>query len=567
MSDLRALDACRPTRPVCLHPELSTVTTPMRADIWEQALKTFPDQGFADYIVRGIKEGFRIGFNYRLSLRSRARNMSSAKDNPLVVEAYINEERNAKRLLPVRPEHHLPRSSCQISSFGVIPKRYQPGKWRLIVDLSSPDDASVNDGIDPHLCSLAYPSVHDAAKLVRASGKGTLLAKLDLKSAYRIVPVHPQDRPLLAVQWDGEVLIDSALPFGLRSAPKIFTAIADALMWVMQQRGVTQVLHYLDDFLFVGKPDSHECARNLAIALEVCSDLGVPVAPQKIEGPDTCLSFLGIQVDSVTSQLSLPHLKLSRLRDEIHKWYNRKKCTKQELQSLLGQLNHAASVIGPGRTFMRDLIDHLKTAAAPHHHIRLNSFARADIAWWAVFMESWNGISYLPGRPPLVHIYSDASGSWGAGTFWGCHWLQLQWPLSWLSENIATKELVPIVAAVAVWGRRWSGSPVCCHCDNMAVVAAINAGRARYPPVNRLLRCLFFFTAHYKLSLSAVHIPGAANVIADAISRNYPLSPFPQLTSHPAIIPPTLARLLLDTSLHWSSPSWKPLFKYCLEKV
>ena len=59
----------------------------------------------------------------------------------------------------------------------------------------------------------------------------------------------------------------------------LFTAIADALMCVMQQRGVTQVLHYLDDFLFVGKPDSPECARNLAIALEVCSELGVPDAP------------------------------------------------------------------------------------------------------------------------------------------------------------------------------------------------------------------------------------------------------------------------------------------------
>ena len=293
----------------------------------------------------------------------------------------------------------------------------------------------------------------------------------------------------------------------------------------------------------------------------------MPIAPQKVEGPSTCLSFLGITIDSVPGQLSLPPQKLARLQSEIRTWQGRKKCTKRELQSLLGQLNHASSVIGPGRTFMRDLIDHLKQAAAPHHYIRLNSFAKADVTWWATFMESWNGISYLPGKPPLIHMFSDASGSWGAGAVWGCHWLQFKWPPQWLSENIATKELVPIVAAIATWGRRWAGSPVCCHCDNMAIVTAINAGRARYPPVNRLLRCLFFFTAHYKLSLSAVHIPGAANTIADAISRNYPLTPFPQLASLPVVVPPTLARLLLDTSLHWASPSWTPLFKCCLGRV
>ncbi len=156
--------------------------------------------------------------------------LRKTKENPSVVQAYIDVEKEAGRLLPVQPKHHLPQSKCQISPFGVIPKRYQPGKWRLIIDLSSPEDASVNDGIDARLCSLDYPTVHDAAKIVRELGKGALLVKLDLKNAYRVVPVNPQDHPLLAMKWDDEVLIDGALPFGLRSAPKIFTAVADTLM-------------------------------------------------------------------------------------------------------------------------------------------------------------------------------------------------------------------------------------------------------------------------------------------------------------------------------------------------
>ena len=53
-------------------------------------------------------------------------------------------------------------------------------------------------------------------------------SKIDIKSAYRIVPVHPEDRPLLGMRWQGKIYVDATLPFGLRSAPKIFNALADA---------------------------------------------------------------------------------------------------------------------------------------------------------------------------------------------------------------------------------------------------------------------------------------------------------------------------------------------------
>ena len=117
----------------------------------------------------------------------------------------------------------------QVNSFGVIPKKYQPGKWRLIMDLSSPKGFSVNDAIDPSLCSLSYVSVDQVAALAMLLGYGMLLAKIDVKSAYRLIPVQPGDRYLLGMQWNGNLYVDGIIPFGLRSAPKIFTAVADAL--------------------------------------------------------------------------------------------------------------------------------------------------------------------------------------------------------------------------------------------------------------------------------------------------------------------------------------------------
>ena len=88
----------------------------------------------------------------------------------------------------------------------------------------------MNDGVSPSLCSVSYASVDDAVRCILALGQGALLAKFDIASAYRMVPVHPEDRPLLGMRWRGELLVDGALPFGLRSAPKLFTAVADALL-------------------------------------------------------------------------------------------------------------------------------------------------------------------------------------------------------------------------------------------------------------------------------------------------------------------------------------------------
>ena len=69
---------------------------------------------------------------------------------------------------------------------------------------------------------LAYASVEDAAHIMHHLGQGALLAKLDIKDAYRIVPIHPYDRRFLGIQWKNNVYVDCQLPFGLASAPAIF---------------------------------------------------------------------------------------------------------------------------------------------------------------------------------------------------------------------------------------------------------------------------------------------------------------------------------------------------------
>jgi hypothetical protein len=134
---------------------------------------------------------------------------------------------------------------------------------------------------------------------------------------------------LLGLSWHGDTLVDSTLPFGLQSAPKLFTEVA-----AIGRRNIVHAMHYLDDFLIVGPPNSSECSRVLQESLRLCDRLGFPIAPHKLEGPASRLSFFRILLDSESDTLSLQADKCARLRVKISEWRGRKFCRKRKLLSL-----------------------------------------------------------------------------------------------------------------------------------------------------------------------------------------------------------------------------------------
>ena len=208
-----SLDLCRPRLNHSSHQHM-TVSTPLALDAWSQSLAPHPDRAFANYICEGIQCGFRIGFQRGSPLKSATSNMESARQHPDIVSEYLRNEIALGRMLgPFATNEDLP--PLQVNQFGVIPKGHNSGKWRLITDLSHPLGHSVNDGVDPALCSMAYTTVDDVAAVVTQLGTGANLAKVDIESAYRLIPVHPQDRPLQAMQWEDKLFIDPMLPFGL----------------------------------------------------------------------------------------------------------------------------------------------------------------------------------------------------------------------------------------------------------------------------------------------------------------------------------------------------------------
>ena len=296
------------------------------------------------------------------------------------------------------------------------------------------------------------------------------------------------------------------LPFGLRSTPKIFTALADALEWILRRRGID---HYLDDFVVIGPPGSSECAQSLETVLQGCADLGVPLAGDKIEGPVPCLTFLGIEIDTEAKLVRLPQEKLEHMRATLEQWSTRKACKRRELESLVGILQHACKVIRPGRSFLRRMIDLLHIPHRPHHHVRLNHQFRADLLWWQTFAAHWNGVAtLLPVGAPAVEVTSDASGRWGCGAWTQQSWFQFQWPEPARVHHITFKELFAVVLAYVIWGGRWCGTRVRCQCDNQAAVCALMSRSCRDPSLMHLLRCLFFIETRCNFELVGMHIAG-----------------------------------------------------------
>ena len=347
---LASLQASRAALPAPVPACLQAIVTPLNLPEWITSLVAHPDTCFADYILKGIAGGFRIGFSYsNVHLRAVGRNMPSARSHPQPVEEFLRRECVAGRIVGPLNARCFPQ--IHTSRFGVIPKSNQPGKWRLILNLSAPDGFSANDGVDPELCSLRYTTVDDAVAGILHLGCGSLLAKVDIEAAYRIIPVHPEDRWLLGMRWQGSLFVDTVLPFGLRSAPKVFTAVADALEWCFRQAGVSYSQHYLDDFLTMGPPARDRCAANLGLIRAEWSRLGVPLKEEKVEGPTTSLSFLGSVLDSERTELRLPLPKLTRMKELLTQWSQARRRPKRDLLSLIGHLAHACKVIRPCRIF------------------------------------------------------------------------------------------------------------------------------------------------------------------------------------------------------------------------
>ena len=485
---------------------------------FEEALKDHPNQPLVEFIVNGLRNGFDIGFQGQVSQQQRPNN-KSARDNPEGVAKAIEKE--LERGHTAGPFDAPPFENCHISPLGAAPK--PDGSCRLVLDLSQPQGESVNDHINKEHFPCSYMHFDKATELIARVGKGCYLSKIDIKHAYRILPVRPEDWHLLVYQWEGKYYTDVKLPFGGRSSASIFNAFADLVCWILTEKYKLLVVHYSDDFLLITKKDLPLARAHLRTLLQAFAYLDIPIAEDKLVGPVTHLTFLGIHIDTTDFTISIPEDKVAAIMSDMPKWGRRRTCTLTQLRSLNGKLNFFSKVIRPGRMFTRRLIKLTTTVSRPHHHITITKAAKSDLLWWCEFLKTANRSSFIP-DPKFVYstdllLFTDASKYLGLGAVYGSKWIQSRWPPHLYGEDINFLELFTIMAAVLTWGQHWTRKRVVIVTDNKPITQVWASGTSQVVNIMTLIRKIYLFAATHHFSISFKHIFGQYNPAADALSR------------------------------------------------
>ena len=391
----------------------------------------------------------------------------------------------------------------------------------------------MNDGIDKGACKVQYTNFDEAIDLVVGAGPGALLAKADIKSAFRLLPIHRS--PLrICVFWgkkiDEQFFVDKVLPMGASCAPALLETFSTFLEWVVRkQSGSERICHYADDFLFVGEKGAasgFSCLDILNCFRVVCGNLGVPLAEEKTVEPTTQLTFLGLDINTESQTISVPDEKLRKISEMILSADRAKNLTMRSLQSLIGSLSFICRAVAPGRAFLRRLIDLLKGVKKPWHKIQFTKGAKADLIMWHVFLQKFNGRTMIADRYWVtdsdLELFTDASRGIGFGGYFAGQWFKDIWHESVQSDtrSIAWLEFFPVLVALTLWGKQLSGKRILIRSDNLAVVGIINKQTSKCPQIMKLLRNFVLQCLLYNVSFRSKHIPGAQNHIADALSRS-----------------------------------------------
>jgi hypothetical protein len=485
------------------------------------------------FMLRSITHGADINFRGRRDIVRECRNPASTED-PI-----IRELMSAKIQKDVAAGKKLgPYASPPFRYYWVSPIRgvlKEGKKIRVVHNLSYPHGGeSVNTGIPDEPCELAR--FDDATDAIRRMGRGCFLIKLDVEAAYKQVPVRFEDWCLLIFKWMDMYYIDITLPMGLKPSCMIWEYYATALEWIFKRcLGIEVVVHYIDDFLFVVKLKETGVAQ-LRRALQICERLGLPMAVEKTEGPTTRLTFLGIEIDTEAMMIRLPEEQLLKLNQLLSTWENKTRASKSDLRSLSGYLNFICKVVRAGRTFARRIIDHSNSLKGkPQDNYPLSEEVQQDIRWWKNVLPTIPSHSVLYeaewAAAPLMELFTDACDEYGYGACYQGKWFKAPWTAAEIeyslrehaerkSRSMPFLEMLGLLYAVASFGRHWQGKKITFRSDCLPVVQAIEKGSTNKRKLMQLLRHLHALAAQYSFEFRCVHVKGADNSLADALSRD-----------------------------------------------
>ena len=348
------------------------------------------------------------------------------------------------------------------------------------------------------------------------------MTTLDLKDAYLSVPVHKDSQKFLQFLWRDKCYAFQGLCFGLNTAPRIFTKLLKPVAAFLRKRGVRMIL-YLDDFLILGST-YQEAQSHTALAVSLLESLGFTINREKSRLiPTQIITFLGFVIDSTVETLSLPQEKVVKVKSLCMKATVTPTMSARQIASLLGTLESCRPAIWQAPLHFRYLQIRMIQALHVNNQnfdvfITLDHNSLEELRWWVSNINFVNGSPIRPPAPTLF-ITTDASKT-GWGAVCESQRTNGRWSVSERTQHINVLELKAAFLALKSFLKKQSHKVVCLRMDNTTAVAHVNnKGGTHSPCLLALTLELWRWCLERNIMISAQHVPGKLNTIADSESR------------------------------------------------
>ena len=330
----------------------------------------------------------------------------------------------------------------------------------------------------------------------------------------------------------------SGVPLGLRVAPAFACGLSGEMVQFLTSLGIHCSM-YVDD-LIICAATPEQCARDMATAVSVFTWLGLRCNPDKQAGPSKRLRYLGLIIDTVAGTVSIDNDRRLDLLRSVRRLIDAGSCGTKDLETLIGKLGFAASVVRGGKAFLHRLrLCWGAAASSSSSAAHIDSGARLDAEWWArQLSDTIQGSRiFLTDSPlPVVTLKSDAAGEigWGYVVDGVLHWSRWH-PDTVTNAHIQYKELVALVHCMEEYGEHFANQIVRFGVDNSSVCYAANKLSSRCPTLMSLLRRLANAQCYHNCDAVAVHVSRQYNELADLATR------FSSLQEFEAFLPASVA--------------------------
>ena len=460
------------------------------------------------WVLDTIRSGYRLEFTSPPPTGGRVHTTPLPTD-PVKAAALRRELEDLKQKRAVIP---LPKTSNKpfMSTFFLAPKK--GNKWRPIINLRP-----LNRLIRP----LKF-KMETLRSILPHLSRNMWATSVDLSDAYLHIPIHPEHQHFLAFSVEGETFQFRALPFGLSTAPRVFTRVTRVVAAFLRRQGI-QIFMYLDDWLIVAH-DYDTAKRHTDVVVQTASRLGWLVNREKSElEPSQHPTFLGTRLDFRDGRVRPTTERVLAVQAGANLLLERPSAPARAWLVFLGYLASLVDVVPWCLFHMRDLQFHLLGFFVPSLRnlatlVPLTPSVVPHIQWWCDQSHLLLGNQFPPPQPSVV-LTTDASlMGWGAHL--GGSEVAGHWDIDWQRQHINLLELEAVRRALDHFHPQIRNRSVLVRTDNTTVVAYINRqGGTRSKRLWSLTRLLLEWCMKHRISLQAVHLPGSQNSIADRLSR------------------------------------------------